>query len=320
MYLQDYLNKYRTVLTIRRLSVNTIDNYMDHLKQYLGWCYTNQVLPDDVNDDALLKYMAGSKSESQLRQRIGTIQNFYEHVLGMPYRLAHVPYPKRHTQLPDYLSVEELNAVFNSITNPKQKLLVKLQYACALRVHELVKIKGSDFVKKFIPQANAWAYDVKIKGKGSKEDAVPVPGETMQEIIACLGSNIIGKNEYLFKGQFGGCYSDKSVQMIVNRAKQVCGMTKKGSTHILRHSRATHLIQNGVSLKHVQILLRHKNPKTTQIYMHLNTNDLHIAFMQADTCLQNQLNNINKPLLNINHTTQHLYGINTHSINRPGTI
>jgi site-specific recombinase XerD len=197
--------------------------------------------------------------------------------------MADMPFPKKQRSLPDYFSIHELKSIFSSVKNPKQRLLLKIQYALALRVHELVKLKWSDFVYNF------GKYDLKILGKGNKHDFVPVPDDTINEIIEVLG-NGFGRNEYLFTGQFGGHYSERSVQQIINRAMELNGIIKQGSTHLLRHSRATHLIQSGVSLRHVQLLLRHSSSKTTEIYTHLDRNDLRQAFSLADTKLNISLN------------------------------
>lgn len=101
-------------------------------------------------------------------------------------------------------------------------------------------------------------------------------------------------NGYLFVGQFGGHYDEQSVRQIVNRAMMVVGINKEGSTHLLRHSRATHLIQNGVSTRHVQILLRHNSSKTTEIYTHLSKEDLREAFKIADKSIINKIINQDK--------------------------
>ena len=281
---EEYIKIYKLVLKVKGLSFRTIETYTDRLNSFLCWCEKEDIYPPQITKKQLLNYLCSIKSNSYLRQQRGTIDNFYKYVLEMPYILNGMPYPKKQKSLPDYFSPSELLAIFNYVKNDKQRLMLKIQYACALRVHELVKLKWSDFINNF------GKYDLKICGKGSKPDIVPVPNETINEIISILGDKF-GINEYLFAGQFKEHYSERSVQEVINRAMLQLNIHKTGSTHLLRHSRATHLIQSGVSLRHVQILLRHNSSRTTETYTHLNTIDLRGAFDKADTIISGLLNN-----------------------------
>jgi site-specific recombinase XerD len=285
----EFINEYEKVLLIRRYSIRTNETYLSCLRGFLNWCEQKDVFPPEITKPQLTDYLATTKSASLLRQQIGTISSFYKYVIGIPYICAGIPYPKKHQTLPEFFTPNELLSVFNAIINPKQRLILKIQYALALRVHEVVKIKWLDFVQKYNPNNKANVYDLKITGKGNVTEFLPVPTETIIEIIAVLG-NKFGLNEYLFKGQFKDHYSERSVQEVIGRAMLNCGITKKGSTHLVRHSRATHLIQNGASLRHVQKLLRHKKSTTTEIYTHLNNDDLRSAFEQSDIKIQQGIN------------------------------
>lgn len=287
---QDYINEYTKILRIKKLGINTQVTYLKCLDVFLSYCESNDIFPPEITKPQLRDFLSGIKSNSYLKQQRGTIDNFYRYVLSIPYVMADMPFPKKQKSLPDYFSIHELQAIFNSVKNPKQRLLLKIQYALALRVHELVKLKWSDFVYNF------GKYDLKILGKGNKHDFIPVPDDTINEIIEVLG-NGFGRNEYLFTGQFGGHYSERSVQQIINRAIEQNKIVKEGSTHLLRHSRATHLIQSGVSLRHVQLLLRHSSSKTTEIYTHLDKNDLRQAFISVDVKLNLLLTNHNETLI-----------------------
>lgn len=277
-----YLSKFKTMLMIRRLQPNTIETYMACLAVFLEWCFSNQVIPEDVCDDALAQWLAETKSESLLRQRIGTIQNFYTHCLGIPYKLAHIPYPKKHDYKPDILTRIEVETIVSAIKNKKQKAIISVQYYCAMRVHEVVKIKMTDFLKNYDARQGGFIWDLKIRGKGGSDDIIPVQPEAIFYIEDYYNSCDNPPTEYLFEGQFRSWYSERSVQIIMKRTMKQLGICKKGATHILRHSRATHLLQEGASVAHVQKLLRHKNIKTTQRYEHLDRNDLRVAFIKAD--------------------------------------
>lgn len=255
---------------------------------FLNWCEEVDIFPPDLKKEQLVGYLSKTESSSLLRQQIGTIGRFYEFVLGIPYITAGIPYPQKRTKLPDYFTPYELIKIFEAVKNPKQRLVLKVQYALALRVHEVVKLKWSDFIQSYSHELKCLVYDVRIIGKGGYSDVIPVPVETIQEISEVLGNNF-GTGGYLFKGQFKDHYSERSVQQVINRAMAECKILKDGSTHLLRHSRATHLLQNGSSLRHVQMILRHKKSTTTEIYTHLSKNDLRLSMLKSDNNLQEGL-------------------------------
>lgn len=286
---EEYIAEYKKLLTIKRFQPNTIATYLGCLRMFLNWCEEADIFPPDLKREQLTDYLSHTESASLLRQQMGTIGNFYAWVIGIPYITKGLPYPQKRTKLPDYFTPYELLRIFESVKNPKQRLILKIQYALALRVHEVVKIKWTDFVQSYSHELKTIVYDIRIVGKGGYTDIVPVPSETIQEITETLG-NHFGTAGYLFKGQFQDHYSTRSVQIIINRAMEYCNILKDGSTHLLRHSRATHLLQNGSSLRHVQMILRHKKSTTTEIYTHLSKNDLRMSILRSDNNLNEGLN------------------------------
>lgn len=300
MTLQEYKEEYRKVLIMKRLSINTVNTYISCMDVYLRWCETKDIFPPEITKPKLREFLSNPNwSASYLKQQRGTIDNFYRYVLGINYIMADMPYPKVSKRLPEYLSPEEVEALFNAVSNRKQRLILKLQYACALRVHEVVKVKWADFEKTFS------GYNLRVFGKG-KLDLIPVPDETVNEVVAVLGDNFKSSG-YLFPGQTGSHYDEQSVRAFFNRAKAHCIIYKEGSTHLLRHSRATHLIQSGVSTRHVQILLRHNSSKTTEVYTHLSKDDLREAFKKADSYILQKLSKEPKTLPN-NKYIRPIYG------------
>lgn len=297
---EEYINEYGKVLSIKKLAFNTCQTYLGCLMVYLSWCESKDIFPPEITKPQLRDFLSNPNwSASYLKQQRGTIDNFYRYVLGINYIMADMPYPKVSKSLPEYLSPEEVEAIFNAVSNRKQRLILKLQYACALRVHEVVKVKWADFEKTFN------GYNLRVFGKG-KLDLIPVPDETINEVVAVLGNNF-NSSGYLFPGQTGSHYDEQSVRAFFNRAKAQCRIYKEGSTHLLRHSRATHLIQSGVSTRHVQILLRHNSSKTTEVYTHLSKDDLREAFKKADSYILQKLSKEPKILQN-NKYIRPIYG------------
>jgi site-specific recombinase XerD len=216
----------------------------------------------------------------------GTIGNFYEFCCDNKYILSGIPFAKKNKTLPEYLTIHEIDAVFRSVTNNKQRIILKLMYNCGLRVHEVVKVNWKDFIC-----LGGSIFDLKVIGKGNKPDLIPVPEELINEIVIYFG-NKFGTNEYMFKGQFADLYSTRSVQVVFNRALLNCGIHKEGSTHLMRHSIATHMAQGGMNAMQIKTFMRHNSIKTSDIYVHLIKGDLRQPLLEMRAkikhCLMNQ--------------------------------
>lgn len=286
------------VLVIRQLQQNSVQTYLSIFDTFERWLATNNLKAENATHDQLKRFIASSNSASVIRQRIGVLKNLYEFCLNQGYKTYGFPYPKKKKLIPEYLTPYELSKVFAQIKNKKQLAIVKLQYACALRVHEVVKVKRTDFVKKYDQHQQKFVYDLRVCGKGGRIDEIPVPDETIQEIISYWQS-LKEKpfDNYLFAGQFKDNYSYRSVQMVMTRALGACGLSAKSPTHILRHSRASHLIQAGVDISYIQKLLRHSSVKTTMVYTHFKITDMRVIFNRADLFIQDKIENEKQHLL-----------------------
>ncbi len=155
------------------------------------------------------------------------------------------------------LSRQEIEKIINTITNPKHKLIIALAYGCGLRVSEVVNLKVKDI--------NLNEFTVHLKGaKGNKDRITILPEKFKADIINNL-ANKTG-NEYFFISQMGGKLSERTAQIIFEKSLKMANIQKEATFHSLRHSFATHLLENGVDVRYVQELLGHANIKTTQIY------------------------------------------------------
>ena len=169
--------------------------------------------------------------------------------------------PRKSRHLPNILSKEEIKILLDSISNLKHKTMLALTYACGLRKSELLslRITSVDSKRKLLV----------IKGaKGNKDRVVPLP----EGMINMLRSYYVANKPkcWLFEGQkYGEKYSETSLQMIFRRAVSKGGIKKAVTLHSLRHSYATHLLENGIDLRYIQELLGHKSSKTTEIYTHV---------------------------------------------------
>jgi len=167
----------------------------------------------------------------------------------------------RNKSLPNIYSKEEIIGILNSIDNLKHKMLIFIIYSAGLRVSEVINMKVEDIL-----------FDRKMihirKSKGRKDRYT-----TLAEKAIVMLNQYLGEYEpkgYLFEGQYGGQYSSTSIRHILQRAKEKAKITTPGSVHTLRHSYATHLLENGTDLRYIQELLGHNSSKTTEIYTHVS--------------------------------------------------
>ncbi len=137
-----------------------------------------------------------------------------------------------------------------------------LIYSAGLRVSELINLRKEDLLRDR-------GLLLIRKSKGRKDRYTKLADNAIQLIDAYLAEN--QPKEYLFEGQFGGRYSDTSIRNVLHEAKRKAGVTTRGSVHTLRHSFATHLLENGTDLRYIQEMMGHESSKTTEIYTHVTT-------------------------------------------------
>ncbi|MDD4754352.1 MAG: tyrosine-type recombinase/integrase, partial [Desulfitobacteriaceae bacterium] len=159
-----------------------------------------------------------------------------------------------------YLTALEVSRLMDNLTNIKHKCIVQLLYGCGLRLNELLHLKLTDFdVKNKV---------IVIRNTNGGKDRLVMLSPLLLESLRSY-YNEYHPNEYLIEGQGGGLYSEKSVQTIVKNAALKAGIIKKVTPHTLRHSFATHLVENGTDIRYIQELLGHKSVNTTEIYRHI---------------------------------------------------
>lgn len=221
--------------------------------------------PDELSENEIEKYVywkikKDHISSSYQRMIVASIDKFYSSVVGKNLNIRHLyPSRKKH-ELPKYLTRAEVKRIFFSIDNPKHACIVKLLYGCGLRLNELLHLKISDI------DSEKMLIHIRLS-KGNKDRMVMLPPTLLPELRNYY--KISHPKDYLFEGQDGGMYSAKSVQTIVKTAATKAGITKPVSPHILRHSFATHLLENGTDVRYIQQLLGHSSVKTTEIYTHI---------------------------------------------------
>jgi len=176
--------------------------------------------------------------------------------------MANIPWFKVRKRLPECLTQEEIIKFFNVIKNSKHKLIVLFIYGCGFRVGEVVKLKVKDLQ---LGSNQGRIHD----GKGGKDRTFIIPSRIKNELQSWIKINKLKDNDWLFPGYGNNHYSDSSIRMIIKKANKLSKIKKNITPHTLRHSFATHLLENGYTLIEVNRLLGHSRMETTMVYTHL---------------------------------------------------
>ena len=221
----------------------------------------------DIDEEMIRKYLQNlvheGRSDSYINQSLNAIKFYYEIVEGMPNRFYSIERPQKKKSLPKVLSIQEVQAILSNTNNIKHKCILSLLYSAGLRRQELLNLKIEDI------DSNRMVILVK-SGKGFK-DRLTILSEQVLEDLRMYYKQWKPKT-YLFEGKEGVPYSPESVRKILLRAAQKSGIRKAVTPHMLRHSFATHLLENGTDLRYIQTLLGHGSSKTTEIYTHVAIN------------------------------------------------
>ena len=245
----------------RGLSPRTIKTYCFCVKQFL-FCYEKELKLLTKNDveDYLLKMIHREKAGNTINVHLNALKFFFEKVLKRKITV-NVPFVKKPKRLPEFLTKEELISLIDAIKNEKHKLMILLLYSTGMRVSELVSLK----IKNFEFDLN---YGWIREGKGRKDRLFILAEKLKQQLLQHIEQNQLNQEDYLFSGR-REYISVESIRMILRKATKQAKLKKKVHPHMLRHSFATHLIQNGYAVTEVQPLLGHNSLNTTMIYLHM---------------------------------------------------
>ena len=259
--------EYIALLETKRYSLNTAKTYISLFSEFTRYCKEKPL--HEVNELDIKKYIQEivkqGKSLAHQNQTINAIKFYYEQVLDMPQRFYEIQRPRQEQKLPSVLSEEEVLKVISATANLKHKAILVTIYSCGLRLSELLNLKITDI------QSDRHLLLIR-DGKG-KKDRHTILSDTTLGLLRKYYL-VFKPKEYLFEGQQGGRYSGKSVQNIIKHSLQTAKIKRHASAHTLRHSFATHLLENGTDLRYIQTLLGHSSPKTTEIYAHVSTKGL----------------------------------------------
>lgn len=278
----DELKEFITYLEVEKnYSDYTIQNYELDLKQFLEYCTEKKISFQKITYSearAYLNFLYTEKEEkpASVSRKISSIRSFYRFLANSKvenYSFHLLKLPKKGRRLPKYFEYNELEELFqvpdlNTPLGERNALILEMLYATGIRVGELVHIKLEDI--------NHSKKIIKILGKGNKERFVYYNKITEKRLQLYLkhGREVLNKknSNYLFLNHTGGVLTTRGVELVLNKIIEQTSLTKHITPHMLRHSFATHLLNEGCDLLSVQELLGHESLSATNIYTHV-TND-----------------------------------------------
>lgn len=256
----------------RGFSRRTIDAYGFHVSAALGRMGKS---PESVTECDIMSYTSGLLERHDPRTvsvAVASLKFFYLRVYG---RAMDIPYPRRPRRLPAVLTKEEVSSILSSVRNPKHRLLLETIYGCGLRVSEAARLRKEDLLlgdgMVLIRQS-----------KGRKDRLVTLPaglGMRLKDYTEARAD----ENPYVFDSQMGGHVTPMTIEKVMKAASARAGIDRKVSVHTLRHSYATHLLEQGTDIRIIQRLLGHSSVRTTELYTHVSTGLLRSVVSPLDT-------------------------------------
>ncbi len=262
---EDFLKKVEIELKISKNSEYTTRNYIKSNEEFLSFI---DKYPKDVTEEDLKFFLSerySKKSTSSIILFLSAIRYSYLSIFGFD-PTQNIKRPKKEKKIPMVLSKNEIKLLINSTQNRKSKLIISLIYACGLRVSELTNLRIADF--DFEQNIG------KIKqSKGKKDRMFNIPVFLKENLKYQSQEQQKHKKIYLFTGP-NGKLTTRNIQKIVKNASYKSKIGKDIHCHTLRHSFATHLLENNVDIRKIQELLGHSDLSTTQIYTHVSNKEL----------------------------------------------
>jgi integrase/recombinase XerD len=258
--------EYAMKLIELRYSEKTIKLYTGLFEEFINYYPTYDI--KTIDEPMVIKFLRYLVTERKIsttyqNQSINAIKFYYEKVLGGQRKFYFIDRPKKEKTLPSVLNTEEVKAILNATENIKHKAILMTIYSSGLRISETINLKIKDI--------DSERMQMRIEQAKGKRDRYTLLSEKNLHILRAYFKEYRPQT-WLFEGvKLGEQYSTRSIQNIFHASVQKAGITKDVSVHTLRHSFATHLLENGTDIRYIQSLLGHSSSKTTEIYTHITT-------------------------------------------------
>lgn len=290
--MQDVVDEYLRFIQIEKgLSENTIAAYRRDLNHYLNYLAAQKISNLDFIDRQIVQQWFGvlhdeGRSTKSIARFTSTIRSFHQFALREKYAAKDptvlIETPKYERKLPDVLSIDEIDLLLTTPETSKNngyrdRTMLELLYATGIRVSELINIEVED--------VNLLMGFVKVFGKGNKERIIPL-GETVIELLKTYIENVRPQllkkqvTHTLFLNMQGKPLTRQGIWKIIKQTGAKAGIQKRLTPHTLRHTFATHLLENGADLRAVQEMLGHSDISTTQLYTHVSKTQIRKMYQQ----------------------------------------
>ncbi len=272
------IDEYITYINLtKKLSDNTIESYTNSLNLFKKFIKKDLSKVNDKDIEKYLSFLNNTHSNASVNHEITVLNEFYRYIFRKKYictnPMEYFSTRKSSKKLPKYLTIEEVDKLLSIELNDKfdyrNKAMFEFMYATGTRVSEILSLEVGDI--------DFYNCKVLIKGKGAKERILPISDIALKYLkiyIEEYRNSFFPKNKkinnYLFLNNHGEHLSRVAFLKIIKREALKKEIKKEVSPHILRHSFATHMIENGADIRSVQLLLGHENITTTEIYTHLS--------------------------------------------------
>ncbi len=255
--MQKQLDQTKKELKIRDYSPKTIKSYLYGLKEYFSYKESNlKTLSHENIKNFLLDAKKKGISARTRNLYLNAIKFYYRNVVKTSQKID-IQSAKKTKSLPVVLSRNEIKKLIKQTTNIKHRLLLSLAYGAGLRVSEVVNLRVKDI--------DFGELTIHLKNSKGKKDRITIFPDKLKVNLKRLTAGK-DKNNFVFASQRGGRLSTRTAQKVFKDSLKKAGIKKEATFHSLRHSFATHLLENGVDVRHVQELLGHQNIRTTQRY------------------------------------------------------
>ena len=263
------IEQFRRWMEHKRYSDSTVKTYVMAITTFLRFIKpkTSAEATNADMQNFVYQYMIPRKlSFSYQNQAVNASKLFFKIIKDSVLITEQLERPRREHKLPNVMSKEEVALILRVLHNHKHRTMLSLIYSCGLRRGELLELKPSDVDSKR-------GLLIIRQGKGRKDRVVPLSERTILMLREYYKS--YRPKTWLFEGQNAGeQYSERSLEMVLKHAVAAANIKKPVTLHWLRHSYATHLLENGTDLRYIQEILGHKSSKTTEIYTHVSTQSI----------------------------------------------
>lgn len=283
--MKNYIARFEKYINIEKnYSGHTLRNYKSDLEEFS--LFLGKKTPDKVSHLDMRRFLAElrgkNSSKRTIVRKLASIRSFFKFLFREKYIKINpaegIFTPKVDKNLPEFLDAEK---IIKLITSPdtgtaqglRDRAILEVLYSTGIRVSELVGLNREkvDFISG----------SLRVRGKGKKERLALLGKEAQKALRNYLREGIALKTDAVFLNKNGTRLTDRSVRRIINKYINKCGIEQNISPHSIRHSFATHLIDNGADLRSVQELLGHENLSTTQIYTHMGSRRLQDMYKKA---------------------------------------